>query len=89
MVSLCNETKLHSAGTCEEDFAAHTFGAIWTQILAFADVSGVDGQYICNSISSTFCSAPKTSPLNTTALFPKPNIGTQTRHQGGTVLLSR
>ncbi|KAF2162056.1 hypothetical protein M409DRAFT_69292 [Zasmidium cellare ATCC 36951] len=72
MVSLCNETKLHSASTCEQDFAVDTFGTIWTQILALADVSGLDGQYICNSISSTFCPAPTTSPLNTTGLFPKP-----------------
>lgn len=72
MVSLCNETGLHSASTCEEDFAVDTFGTIWTQILALADVSGLDGQYICNSLSSTFCPAPTTSPLNTTGLFPKP-----------------
>lgn len=72
MVSLCNETGLHSASTCEEDFQASTFGAIWTQILAFANLSGPDGQYICNSISSTFCSTPTPIELNTTDLFPKP-----------------
>lgn len=72
MVSLCKQYKFHSNSTCEEDFEATTFGAIWTQILALADVSGLDGQYICNSLSSTFCSRPKTSPLNTNGLFPKP-----------------
>ncbi|EME47574.1 hypothetical protein DOTSEDRAFT_146335, partial [Dothistroma septosporum NZE10] len=71
MVSLCNDTGLHSASTCKEDFEATTFGAIWTQVLAFADVSGTDGQAICHSISSSFCPAPATSPLNTTNLFPK------------------
>lgn len=72
MVSLCKQFKLHNNETCEEDFEATTFGAIWTQILALADVSGLDGQYICNRISSNFCSMPTTSPLNTTGLFPKP-----------------
>ena len=72
MVELCTSTDLHSASTCKEDFEATTYGATWTQVLALADVSGMDGQYICNSISSTFCSAPYVSPLNNTGLFPKP-----------------
>ncbi|KAK4580259.1 hypothetical protein LTR86_000462 [Recurvomyces mirabilis] len=72
MVQLCTSTGFHSKNTCEEDFEATTFGAIWTQVLALADVSGLDGQYICNSLSSTFCSAPTVSPLNTTSYFPKP-----------------
>ncbi|KAK5676882.1 hypothetical protein LTS10_010646 [Elasticomyces elasticus] len=72
MVQLCTSSGFHSASTCEEDFEASTFGAIWTQILALADVSGLDGQYICNSLNSAFCPAPGVSPLNTTGLFPKP-----------------
>ncbi|KAI7294293.1 sphingomyelin phosphodiesterase-like protein, partial [Hortaea werneckii] len=38
MVSLCASSGLHSASTCNEDFDARTFGAIWTQVLALADV---------------------------------------------------
>lgn len=72
MVDLCKATKFHSNSTCEEDFQATTFGAIWTQVLAFADVSGLDGQYICNSLSSSFCAAPTASLLNATEWFPKP-----------------
>ncbi|KAI9709073.1 MAG: hypothetical protein M1820_003519 [Bogoriella megaspora] len=72
LVRLCQKYQLHSNTTCEEDFEASTFGAIWTQVLTFADVGGLDGQYICNSISPTFCPTPATSPLNTTGLFPKP-----------------
>jgi hypothetical protein len=72
MVKLCKQTKFHSASTCEEDFDASTFGAIWTQVLAFASVSGLDGQYICSSLSTSFCPAPSVAPLNTTNLFPKP-----------------
>ncbi|OMP82605.1 Sphingomyelin phosphodiesterase 2 [Diplodia seriata] len=72
MVGLCKEYQLHSNSTCEEDFAADTFGSIWTQVLRFADLSGSDGRYICNSLSSTFCPGQKTAPLDTTTLFPKP-----------------
>ena len=72
LVQLCETFKFSSNATCVDNYAAGNFGAIWTQILALADVSGLDGQYICNDLSSTFCPAPKVSPLNTTGLFPKP-----------------
>ncbi|KAL1306409.1 hypothetical protein AAFC00_005115 [Neodothiora populina] len=73
MITLCQQYKLHSNATCEEEFNANAFGAIWTQVLGLADVSGLDGQYICSTFGgSTFCPAPLTSPLNTTDLFPKP-----------------
>lgn len=72
LIALCEAYKLHSNATCTVDFEATTFGDIWTQIIALADVTGADGQYICNSLSSSFCSAPYTAPLNTTNLFPKP-----------------
>ena len=72
MVGLCQKYQFASNASCEESYAADTFGAIWTQVLAFADVSGLDGRYICNSISKTFCPLPTTQPLNTTGLFPKP-----------------
>lgn len=78
-VEVCKAYKFHSNATCEEDFAADTFGYIWTQILAFADVSGLDGQYICNSLSSTFCPYPALSPLNTSDWFPKPKPANATR----------
>jgi len=72
LVALCQSTGFASNATCTQNYAAGSFGAIWTQILALADVGGLDGQYICNSLSSTFCPAPAVSPLNTTGLFPKP-----------------
>ena len=72
MVSLCKAFGFHADETCEQDFATNTFGAIWTQVLAYADVEGLDGEYICNSLNSKYCSAPKTGPLDTTKLFPKP-----------------
>lgn len=72
LVSLCISTGFGSNSSCTTNYAAGNFGAVWTQILAFADVTGLDGQYICNSLSSTFCPAPTLTPLNTTGLFPKP-----------------
>ncbi|OJJ33781.1 hypothetical protein ASPWEDRAFT_173212 [Aspergillus wentii DTO 134E9] len=72
MISLCKQYEFKSNASCEENYAASTFGAIWTQVLAYADVQGLDGDYICNSLDSSFCSEPATSPLDTTNLFPKP-----------------
>ncbi|KAJ6133024.1 hypothetical protein N7471_008239 [Penicillium samsonianum] len=74
MVSLCKVFRFHANETCEQDYAANTFGAIWTQLLAYADVEGLDSQYICHSLSSKYCSAPKTNLVDTTKLFPKPKL---------------
>lgn len=72
LVTLCQKFQFSSNASCEESYAATNFGAIWTQVLAFANVEGLDGRYICNRLSKTFCPAPTTSPLNATGLFPKP-----------------
>ena len=72
LVTLCKRFQFSSNATCTNDFAATNFGAIWTQVLKFADVTGLDGRYICNDLSRTFCPAPSVSPLDTTNLFPKP-----------------
>ncbi|KAK7550968.1 acid sphingomyelinase and PHM5 phosphate metabolism protein [Phyllosticta citricarpa] len=71
MVKLCKKYGLHSHSTCKEDFEATTFGAIWTQILRFADLAGSDGRYICYSINK-FCPVYKTAPLDVSPIFPKP-----------------
>lgn len=72
LISVCKASKLFSNATCEGNYEATNFGAIWTQILALADVKGQDGRYIFNILSSTFCPRPLTSPLDMTGLFPKP-----------------
>lgn len=72
MISLCQATGFQSNLTCKTNYSPGGFGAIWTQVLALADVTGLDGRYICSSLSTNFCSTPVTSPLNTTNLFPKP-----------------
>lgn len=72
LIQLCQATKFASNASCVTTYAAGSYGAIWTQVLALADVTGLDGLYICASLSTTFCPAPSTSLLNTTNLFPKP-----------------
>ena len=72
LVSLCETYQFDSNATCVHTYEAGSYGAIWAQVLAFANVSGLDGHYICNSLSKTFCPAPTTSPLNVTSLFSKP-----------------
>ena len=71
MVNMCESTGFASNASCMANYAAGSYGAVWTQVLALADVSGLDGRYICNSLSSKFCAAPSTSPLNMAGLFPK------------------
>ncbi|KAJ5167820.1 uncharacterized protein N7482_003414 [Penicillium canariense] len=72
LISMCKAFGFHSDEACEEDFAPQSLGAIWTQILAYADVEGLDGQYICNRLNSDFCDQPKTRPLDASQFFPKP-----------------
>ena len=71
-IKLCEVTGFASNTTCQTTYAAEALGSIWTQVLAYADVSGQDGLYICNSLSSSFCPAQRANTLNTTGLFPKP-----------------
>lgn len=72
LVSVCKKFKFSSNSTCTNNYAATNFGAIWAQVLDFADVTGLDGRYICNGLSPSFCPAPTVSPLDTMNLFPKP-----------------
>lgn len=72
MYRLCLSTDYESKDYCQEDTEASAFGQIWTQVLALADVTGLDGDYICNYISSDICDFPTTSPLNINDWFPKP-----------------
>lgn len=70
MVALCQATKFSSNASCQTTYEAGSFGGTWTQVLAKADVTGLDGQYICASLSTKFCPDPYVLPVNVT--FPKP-----------------
>lgn len=73
LVTLCKHYSWHNAETCEEDFETTTFGAVWTQIIALGDVSGLDGRYMCNSFWPNSCTKPPAYPVvNATSMFAKP-----------------
>lgn len=69
MVALCQATGFKPDSTCLTTYEATSFGAIWTQVLAKAEVAGLDGRYICSSLSTSFCSAPPV--ISVKAKFPK------------------
>ncbi|KAK0727952.1 Metallo-dependent phosphatase-like protein [Lasiosphaeria miniovina] len=69
MVSLCKTTGFKTGTVCQNTYGATNFGASWVQILAKADVVGLDGQYICASLSTDFCSQPPLVPVK--VKFPK------------------
>ena len=74
LVQLCISTKFASNASCHDTYDAENYGAVWTQVLALGNMSGSDGQYVCNQLSSTFCPRPYTVPSDTSAYFgPKPS----------------
>ncbi|KAK4204228.1 Metallo-dependent phosphatase-like protein [Triangularia verruculosa] len=70
MTSLCKETGFQTADVCEEMYQPATYGAPWAQVLRYANVSGLDGHYICAFLSPNFCPQPGVAPY--TVKFPKP-----------------
>jgi hypothetical protein len=68
LISLCQQTKFMSNESCEVEYTATDFGAIWTQVLALANMKE-DGVPICNRLSSTFCKRPYTIPSDTSSFF--------------------
>ncbi|KAM7221685.1 Metallo-dependent phosphatase-like protein [Rhypophila decipiens] len=70
MVSLCTDTGLHSKEKCSDDWRAGVLGAPLAQVLAKADVAGLDGRYICNYLSKATC--PRPTVVSRKVDFPKP-----------------
>lgn len=69
IVALCQATGFKSNSTCQTTYEANSLGALLTQVLAKAEVAGLDGRYICSSLSTSFCSVPPVIPVKAT--FPK------------------
>lgn len=71
-VSLCEYFDYSSA--CAANYGPLALGPIFTQVVAYADVGGYDGQLICGEFLG-LCTVPSTLPLNMTGWFskPKPN----------------
>lgn len=56
---------------CQLTYMLNNLGGVVTQLLAFADVGGYDGQAICANFLGS-CDMPLTTPLNSTEWFAKP-----------------
>ncbi|EXJ92413.1 hypothetical protein A1O3_00964 [Capronia epimyces CBS 606.96] len=69
LVDLCISTKFGSNNSCHGNYDAENYGAVWAQVLALANVTGSDGAYICNYLSSNFCPRPHTLPSDTSSYF--------------------
>ncbi|RDX52009.1 sphingomyelin phosphodiesterase [Lentinus brumalis] len=57
---------------CATQFGILSLGSVITQVIANADVGGLDGQMICSHFISGLCPLPPTTPLNLTGWFAKP-----------------
>ncbi|EPT05669.1 hypothetical protein FOMPIDRAFT_1110912 [Fomitopsis schrenkii] len=68
-VRLCEA--LGASADCGSEYGQYTLGATITQVAAFSDVAGYDGQAIC-AYYAGLCPVPATSPLNLTSWFAKP-----------------
>lgn len=67
-VSLCKMFKFKAH--CDEEYGLHSQGPIIAQLLAYANTSGYDGQYICfNFFHKSQCDLPSPVPLNLTKYF--------------------
>ncbi|KAJ5989039.1 hypothetical protein N7481_004249 [Penicillium waksmanii] len=72
IIDMCKSFAFQTNETCEAMYAWNTLGPTWTQVLAYADVEGLDGEFICNNIDASFCPSPHAQPLDARGLFPKP-----------------
>ncbi|EED84307.1 predicted protein [Postia placenta Mad-698-R] len=72
-VRLCEQFNFttDSMPTCALAYGRATLGAFYTQVAAYADVGGYDGQAFCATFFS-LCPIPPTSPLDLTNWFAKP-----------------
>ncbi|KAL4241709.1 Sphingomyelin phosphodiesterase [Abortiporus biennis] len=71
-VAICNHFNFNS--DCATQFGLLGLGSVVTQVVANADVGGLDGQMLCQNFLS-LCPLAPTTPLNLTSWFakPKPN----------------
>ncbi|KAF9055914.1 sphingomyelin phosphodiesterase [Panaeolus papilionaceus] len=69
LTEFCNTLK--PSISCNETYGVSGLGSVLTQVIANADVSGYDGQAICQNFFS-LCPAPPTVPLDLSNWFAKP-----------------
>ncbi|KAH8099275.1 sphingomyelin phosphodiesterase [Cristinia sonorae] len=68
-VAICNHFNFNS--DCATEFGPRALGSVITQVVANADVGGLDGQMLCQNFLG-LCPLPPVSPLNLTQWFAKP-----------------
>ncbi|OXC67744.1 hypothetical protein AYX13_03637 [Cryptococcus neoformans] len=72
LVSLCNHYDFASEAGCNV-YTANAQGPYYAQVLAYADVSGYDGQYLCqNFITKSECARPPLPIFNASDFWTKP-----------------
>ncbi|EJU01820.1 Ser/Thr protein phosphatase family protein [Dacryopinax primogenitus] len=72
LIELCNLYGYDSYGTCAENFGITSDGDVAAQILALADVTGQDGEYICAMSFNSACDLPAVNTLDMDGYFSKP-----------------
>lgn len=69
LTQLCTVYAFSSAATCKLNYMPQYLGATITQVLAYADTSGLDGKYICYNWINGYCPEPATQSLDTSSFF--------------------
>lgn len=69
-VQLCEYFE-HSTSSCEAEYGMYSLGNVVTQVAAYADLGGYDGQMLC-AVYAGLCPLAPTSSLNLTGWFAKP-----------------
>ncbi|KAH9944018.1 sphingomyelin phosphodiesterase [Epithele typhae] len=69
-VRLCDHFNFNS--NCEAQFGIDALGGVVTQVIANADVGGLDGQMLCQKFVGGLCPIAPTTQLNLTGWFAKP-----------------
>lgn len=85
MVQLCHKLKFSTYSSCELTYGPNGSGASWAQILAYADVAGLDGQYICSYLRKGTCPYPTVTSVEAKFPKPKPKKPAVPRRSGKTV----
>ncbi|CCC13349.1 unnamed protein product [Sordaria macrospora k-hell] len=85
MVSLCHKLMFSTYSSCELTYGPNGSGASWAQILAYADVAGLDGKYICSYLRKGTCDYPTVQSVKAKFPKPKPKKPAQPRRSGKTV----
>ncbi|KAF8589271.1 Metallo-dependent phosphatase [Ramaria rubella] len=90
LIELCEMVGFDAFGSCTAEFSANSDGQIATQLIASANVTGIDGQVVLPLFKSSSCPTPPppslASILPTWFAKPKPRGARAPRPSGGRAL---